>query len=105
MLLFKVEHLRSRSMCCLQVKNQLDLSFADFLLAWDGYAISTAVLGQMLYPSALMHKRAVAHIAMTEGERVAVEYDVLVRCALRASCAHFLPSPVALHCLQAEMGR
>ena len=92
-------------MRCLQVKNQLDISFADFLLSWDGYAISAAALGQMLYPSALMHKRVVAHIAKTEGERVAVVYDVLVRCVPSAACAPCLPFALVAGLLAGRNGK
>ncbi len=72
------------------MKGPLELTFSDWLLAWDGYSVAAPVLNQMLFQSALMHKRVVSQIAKTAGtrdERLAVIYDVLVRCIMYSSCA------------------
>ena len=64
------------------VKGPMELSFADWLLAWESYGVAAAALDQITYPSAVAHKHVVAQIARTAGkrcERMAVVYDYLVR--------------------------
>ena len=64
-----------------------EMTFADWLLAWDGYTLAAVALEQMTMAVAVTHKHTVAQIAKqahTEGrcEQLAVIYDRLVRCEL-----------------------
>ena len=64
-----------------------ELTFANWLLAWEGYAVAAAALDQLCYTSAIVHKHNVAQIACQahaerRTEALAVIYDRLVRYAV-----------------------
>ena len=84
-----------------------ELTFAAWLLAWHAYALAAAALGQMSYPSALIHMQIIAQIASNahaEGrtEVLAVIYDRLVRYA-PVSCAALPLSVGRSMCVQAPL--
>jgi hypothetical protein len=74
-------------------KNPMEMDFSDWLLSWDNYALTAALLKQMSYASAVTHKHVVSEIAkknLKNDERVAVIYDYMIRSPIAPQqCVHY----------------
>lgn len=55
------------------------LDLLSWTLAWDVFALSLAITGQLCFLDCMMHKKVVTEVAATNSAAIALVYDELVR--------------------------